>query len=245
MKHVPNAGITPVNLIILALNDTSLLKQVRVLCPEIRAVSLDAHISETSSNDIMPSQHTLCFVDWVLPEYSGLEVCERLRLAEDTKSAHINMVMESRDDAAQRRAIRAGADSYILGPITADMIVQKIQSYRDTRHYSKTTTKLVHGKLTVDLDAYRVSYLGRNIALPPNEFRVLTHFIENPDRLLTRKSIIEMLGKDTLSKNGEATDERIVNVWIRRLRRTLNDHDVPDPLRTVRSKGYVMDSIQN
>jgi two-component system, OmpR family, phosphate regulon response regulator PhoB len=229
----------------LALNDTSLLKQVRVLCPEVRVFSLDAYTAEISSQDPVSTNHILCFVDWVLPEYSGLEVCRRLRLADGTKSAHINMVMESRDDAAQRRAIRAGADSYIWGPLSADMIVQKIQSYRGARHDSKITTKLTHGKLTVDLDAYKVSYLGRNIALTPNEFRVLTHFIENPDRLLTRRSIIEMLGKDTSSKNGEPSDERIVNVWIRRLRRALNDHHIPDPLRTVRSKGYVMDSIQN
>jgi two-component system, OmpR family, phosphate regulon response regulator PhoB len=221
------------NIVFLAMENPLLLRAVRAMRPALKVTVIDGHIPET------PIEGQLyCFVDWVLPEYSGLEMCNRLRMSYNTKSAHITMVMESRDCEAQRRALRAGADSYIMGPLTAEMIIHRIESHSEVSNDPKPIAKLSHGDLTIDLAAYRVKYRDRTVTLPPNEFRVLTHFIENPDRLLTRKSLIEMLGK-----NSEGIDERIVNVWIRRLRRTLSEHHVPDPLRTVRAKGYVMDSI--
>jgi two-component system phosphate regulon response regulator PhoB len=83
-----------------------------------------------------------------------------------------------------------------------------------------------------------VKYKDRNVDMPANEFRLLTNFIENSDKLLTRKNLIEMLGKDS-----QAMDDRNVNVWVGRLRRSLIASGVPDPIRTVRSLGYVMDSF--
>jgi two-component system phosphate regulon response regulator PhoB len=102
---------------------------------------------------------------------------------------------------------------------------------------ARIPSKLIHGDLTVDLLAFRVRYKERTVTLPTNEFRLLSNFIENSDKLLTRKNLIELLGKDS-----RATDDRNVNVWVGRLRRTLVANGVPDPIRTVRSLGYVMDS---
>jgi two-component system phosphate regulon response regulator PhoB len=57
------------------------------------------------------------FVDWLLPELSGLELCRRLRADPQTEAAHVTMVLEEDDAEAKRRALRAGADDYILAPI--------------------------------------------------------------------------------------------------------------------------------
>ena len=225
--------MTSPNVVLLVMDDPQLLSAVRAIRPALQLIAIEQDIPET-----LIKGQLYCFVGWVLPECSGLEMCHRLRMAHTTQSAHITMVMESRNSEAQRRALRAGADSYIMGPLTAEMIIQKVESYLDVPSYALSVAKLSHGELTVDLAAYRVKYRDKTVALPPNEFRLLTHFIENPDKLLTRKTLIEMLGK-----NSNTLDERIVNVWIRRLRRTLLEHHVPDPLRTVRSKGYVMDSV--
>ncbi len=221
--------------VLLAMDNPQLLRAVGAMRPALKVTTVEGYVPDTSA-----SGQIYCFVGWVLPECSGLEMCHRLRMAHNTKSAHITIVMESRDSEMQRRALRAGADSYIMGPLTAEIIIHRIESHLQVSNDAKPVAKLSHGDLTIDLAAYRVKYRDRTVTLPPNEFRVLTHFVENPDRLLTRKTLIEMLGKSS-----EGIDERIVNVWIRRLRRTLFEHRVPDPLRTVRSKGYVMDSIQN
>jgi two-component system phosphate regulon response regulator PhoB len=56
--------------------------------------------------------------------------------------------------------------------------------------------------------------------------------------VFSRTALIANLGKDS-----DMIDERTVDVWTGRLRRALREHGVPDPLRTVRAQGYVLDSI--
>lgn len=99
--------------------------------------------------------------------------------------------------------------------------------------------RLRHGDLVVDLAAFAARWQGRVISLRPNEFRLLAHFVAHPDRVFSRADLIASLGKD-----GDLLDERTVDVWTGRLRRALREHGVPDPLRTVRTVGYVLDSIE-
>lgn len=180
---------------------------------------------------------TWCFVDWLLPDLSGLEMCRRLRDAPATAHSHITMILDEDDTEARRRALRAGADDYVLAPLTADLLLDRLKRHGGGANGSAATPRLAHGGLTLDLAAHQARWHGRPVPLRPNEFRLLAHFIEHPDQVLSRTGLIAMLGKDN-----EAIDERTVDVWVGRLRRGLKAHGVPDPLRTVRSLGYVLDS---
>jgi two-component system, OmpR family, phosphate regulon response regulator PhoB len=179
-----------------------------------------------------------CFVDWLLPDISGLEMCRRLRAAPATAHSHITMVLDEDDGDARRRALRAGADDYLIGPLTADLLLDRIHRHLPNSIGTMPLPKLVHGDLTLDLAAHVVRWQGKPLPLRPNEFRLLIHFVEHPDQVFSRTSLIQVLGKDA-----GAIDERTVDVWIGRLRRALTSHGVPDPLRTVRSMGYVLDGI--
>ena len=179
-----------------------------------------------------------CFVDWLLPDISGLEMCRRLRAAATTAHSHITLVLEDDDPEARRRAIRAGADDYLIGPLSADLLVGRMQQHLPGTVGTKPQPKLCHGDMTLDLAAHIARWQGRPFPLRPNEFRLLIHFIEHPDQVFSRSNLIQVLGKDS-----SAIDERTVDVWIGRLRRSLTANGVPDPLRTVRSMGYVLDGI--
>lgn len=179
-----------------------------------------------------------CFVDWLLPELSGLEMCRRLRESPATRDSHITMVLEAPDADDQRRALRAGADDYMLGPVAADRLAARLADYEAAATPPAPRGRLAHGELTMDLAAHQVRWRGASLVLRPNEFRLLAHFIAHPDQVFTRTALIRELGKDA----GEI-DERTVDVWIGRLRRALTAHGVPDPLRTVRALGYVLDSV--
>jgi two-component system phosphate regulon response regulator PhoB len=171
-----------------------------------------------------------CFVDWLLPEISGLELCRRLRETAATRDAHITMVLDADDSEARRRALRAGADDYLVGPLDTPKLASRLQ--RPSTTHLPPSQKLTHGALEIDPAAFLARYRGKRIGL--------AHFIENPDRVFTRSSLIGMVGKD----NG-VIDDRTVDVWVGRLRRALKDQGVPDPLRTVRSVGYVFDGIES
>lgn len=180
-----------------------------------------------------------CFVDWLLPDTSGLEMCRRLRDQPATAHSHITMVLEEDDSEARRRALRAGADDYMIGPLTAEVLVERLQRYRASGIGGKPSARLTHGDLALDLAAHQVRWRGKPIPLRPNEFRLFVHFVEHPDQVFSRTALIAMLGKEC-----QAIDERTVDVWVGRLRRALRAHGVPDPLRTVRSMGYVLDGIE-
>ena len=57
------------------------------------------------------------FIDWVLDDLAGLEFCRRLRADPQTAGAHITMVLNDEDFVARKRALDAGADDYMTGPI--------------------------------------------------------------------------------------------------------------------------------
>lgn len=176
------------------------------------------------------------FVDWVLPEISGLEICRRLRCDPVTAQTHITMVLEEDEIEDRRRALRAGADDYLVGPLDRDALLDRVLAMKlnDRRESVPVGTSL--GDLTIDIAAFRARWRGKVIPLMPNEFRLLRYFVEHPGRVFTRSQLIAALGKQE-----PPLDERTVDVWIGRLRRALRSAGAGDPLRTVRSLGYVLD----
>ena len=178
------------------------------------------------------------FVDWLCPTMSGLELCRRLRESEATRYAHLTMVLEEPNQESKRRALLAGADDYLVGPLDAVRLLERIDSLgaKDT----PPRVQLVHGPITIDAAAHQIRVSGQPVPMRPNEFRLLVHFMEHPDQVFSRTALIDRLGKD-----GEALDERTVDVWVGRLRRSLAAYGAPDPLRTVRALGYVMDSVES
>jgi two-component system, OmpR family, phosphate regulon response regulator PhoB len=175
------------------------------------------------------------FVDWLLPALSGLELCRRLRLDPQTEAAHVTMILEEDDDDAKRRALRAGADDYIIGPLTRAALLDRVLSVEmAARGAAARTVRL--GELALDLSALQVRWKDRPIPLMPNEFRLLRYLMEQPGRVFSRAQLIAALGKVE-----PPLDERTVDAWVSRLRRALREAGAGDMLRTVRALGYVLD----
>jgi two-component system, OmpR family, phosphate regulon response regulator PhoB len=108
----------------------------------------------------------------------------------------------------------------------------KEESIKNQNH----STKISLGDFEIDRLAYTFRYQGKRIDLALNEYFLLIHFLQNPNRVFLRRQLITVLGK-----NLETLDERTVDVWMGRLRRSFRKAKIPDHLRTVRSVGYVFD----
>ena len=189
---------------------------------------------------MVPNGSTWCFIDWLLEDGSGLELCRRLRNAADSAHWHITMVLDEDDAEIRRRSLRAGADDYMQGPLSPEGLVARLNIHlADRRTTPSGHRRLVHGDLSADPMARQARWRGRVVALRPNEFDLLIHFLAHPDRVFSRQSLIGHLGKDCAS-----LDERTVDVWVGRLRRALRREGVGDPIRTVRSLGYILDTSE-
>lgn len=178
------------------------------------------------------------FVDWVMNDLAGLEMCRRLRADARTADAHVTMVLESDEVEDRRRALKAGADDYIIGPLDRTKVLDRVLALQSSAPQRHATQRLAYGPLTIDMAALQARWTGEAIALRPNEFRLLRFLAENANRVMSRDDLIAGLGKQDLP-----IDERTVDVWIGRLRRALRSAGAGDPLRTVRSLGYVLDLV--
>jgi two-component system, OmpR family, phosphate regulon response regulator PhoB len=177
------------------------------------------------------------FVDWVTDELSGLEMCRRLRADTRLENAHITIVLESDDPDDRRRALRAGADDYLLGPLDRQKMLDRVLALHSSDAARHAPQVIDLGDLKIDIAAQQARWQGKSILLRPNEFRLLRFMAENPNRVLSRQQLIEALGKE-----GNPNYLRTVDVWIKRLRKGLRDAGAGHLLRTVHVKCYVLDA---
>lgn len=178
-----------------------------------------------------------CFIDWALRDLSGLEVCRRFRAEPATASAHITLVLEDLDSGTRSRALKAGADDYALGPLTAELVLDRLHRHSSAPRTGPHTERLRAGLLELDPGAHRVWFQGAPVPLQPRQFALLSFLMQHPDRVHARGELLKLLGR-----GGPHEDERTVDAWVARLRRDLRGSGAPDPVRTVRDYGYVLDS---
>lgn len=219
--------------ILITRNDTAALAAIERAFPGSEVAEI-----QPAALGMPGSGETWCFVDWLLPDMSGLEVCRQLRAAPATAASHITMVLEDDDTVSRRRALSAGADDYMPGPANSQDLIERLKRYIADRPEGPSLSAPRTGSgLTVDPDAHQVRWQGQLVTLRPREIALLQAFMANPDRLLTRAKLIALVGQDC-----PIEDERTVDVWVGRLRRSLEAQGVPRIVRTVRSHGYVFDT---
>jgi two-component system phosphate regulon response regulator PhoB len=177
------------------------------------------------------------FVDWILPNLSGPELCRHIRSGDDNGWHHITLVLERDDDNLRRQALRAGADDYLVGPLSFEKVVAKLAaSNKAVMSAPNPEERLIQGQLVIDEAARLVTYGRKVVHLMPNEFGLLRVLMTSPNRIFSRGEIISALGKSE-----GPVEERTVDVWIGRLRRALTEAGAKRDLRTVRGAGYILD----
>ncbi len=176
------------------------------------------------------------FIDWVLEDMSGLELCRRLRANARFADAHVTLVLDTDDPEDMRRAIKAGADDYVRGPLDRKTMLDRVLALYASDMRPSLSQAIELGDLHINVAGEQARWRGRLIFLRPNEFRVLRFMAENPNRVLSRQELVDALGKA-----GDPSYLRTVDVWIKRLRAGLRDAEAATLLRTVHGKGYVLD----
>ena len=169
------------------------------------------------------------FIDLVLPHVSGLEICRRLRCDPLTAKAHLSIILDEDDLDIRRRALRAGADDYIVGPVSRTALLDRVLSAQD-READTDQRSLALGGLTIDLAAFQARWRDEPIPLMPNEFRLLRYFMLHPGRVLSKSHLAEQI-YDFAAEH----DSNVLEVYINRLRRKLGR----DLIATRRGQGYV------
>ena len=178
-------------------------------------------------------------LDWMLPQVSGLEICRQIRRAPSTRSLPVIMLTARGEEGDRIRGLDSGADDYVVKPFSPNELIARLRAVIRRTQKEPEDGVLRYADLEMDLVAHRAYRAGKAIHLGPTEFRLLRHFLQNPRRVFSREQLLDRVwGQDA------ELELRTVDVHIRRLRRALNANGGSDLLRTVRSVGYALDSVE-
>ena len=179
----------------------------------------------------------LVVLDWMLPKVSGIEVCRRLRAGAKTRNLPIVMLTARGEESDRVRGLDTGADDYLVKPFAMGELTARLRAVLRRIRPGLAEDRIRHGDIVIDRVAHRVKRGEREIHLGPTEFRLLDYFMQHPGRVFSREQLLDAVwGSDVY------VETRTVDVHVGRLRKALNKEDESDPIRTVRSAGYSLDS---
>jgi DNA-binding response OmpR family regulator len=178
----------------------------------------------------------LMIVDLRLPGMSGVEICKQLRAANfKTPIIVLSAVGEEVDKVL---LLEIGADDYIVKPFGARELLARIRAVM--RRTSPEARKVAQfgvaqfGVIAVDFERRIVTRRGEPLKMTPAEYNLLSYFLQNPDRPLTRDMILNSVWGYESFPNTRTVDAHVV-----RLRQKLEaDANTPKHFVTVHGVGY-------
>jgi two-component system response regulator RegX3 len=180
----------------------------------------------------------LVILDLMLPGLPGTEVCRRLRA-----ESPVPVVMLTAKGAEIDRVVglEIGADDYVTKPFSIAELIGRIRAILRRRELDRrgVGSVLTVGSLELDSIRHQVRVDGETISLTPSEFRLLSLLAGDPERVFSRKEIMQHLWDSSY-----VGDQRACDIHISNLRRKV-EADPTDPKRvvTVRGVGYKLAAV--
>ncbi len=177
-------------------------------------------------------QLDLIILDWMLPGFSGIEVCRRLRATGDQVPV---ILLTAKDEISDRvEGLDAGADDYLVKPFSIEELLARVRAHL-RRTQEDDPDELQFSDLTLNQRTREIFRGDRSIELTAKEFDLLVYLMRHPRQVLTRDRILEEVwGYDFMG------DSNIIEVYIRYLRLKLEENQEKRMIQTVRGVGYVM-----
>ena len=166
----------------------------------------------------------LILLDLMLPGMDGYQVCREVRAR---YSIPIIMLSAKGEVFDKVLGLELGADDYIEKPFDSKEMVARVKAV--LRRYKSTPAPAApevpkdkcveYADLTINLTNYSVTYMGKNVDMPPKELELLYFLAASPNHVFTREQLLDQIwGYEYIG------DTRTVDVHIKRLREKIKDH---------------------
>ncbi|NDI36903.1 response regulator transcription factor [Chengkuizengella sediminis] len=206
---------------------------------ELRHEGFDTKIASDGREGLslaIEEKWELILLDLMLPSLNGTEICRRLRANKiDTPI----IMLTARDSVFDRiYGLDSGADDYLAKPFEIGELLARIRSLfrrMNRMDFIKKSNQLSYKDLLVDQDACIVKQEDDTIQLTKREYELLTVFMKNINRVLTREMLLDIVWGFESS-----VETNVVDVYVRYLRNKLDSDSPSRYIETVRGIGYVM-----
>lgn len=174
--------------------------------------------------------YDLIVLDIILPKKDGIAVC--LALREKKVSTPILMLTCKGGIGDRVKGLDSGADDYLVKPFAFEELAARVRALL-RRDSNLTSSRLQVGDLVMDTLTRQVWRGQRVIELTSKEYAILEYLMRHPNMVVTRTMVEQHvwgLELDTISN--------LVDVYIRRLRRQIDEGDKDSIIQTIRGAGY-------
>jgi two-component system, OmpR family, response regulator len=169
-------------------------------------------------------------LDVMLPDFDGFEVCRRLRTAGVWSPV---LMLTARDSVEDRVAgLDSGADDYLVKPFAFAELLARLRALA-RRGDTGRPAVLAVGDLRLDPATREVSRAAKPVSLSAKEFALLETFMRRPGEVLSRFHLLEHAWDFAYENRSN-----VVDVYVRRLRRKIDEPFGRTSLETVRGAGY-------
>src|SRR5688500_7026824 len=178
------------------------------------------------------TDYDLVILDVLLPRINGLDLCRRLR---DFGATVPILMLTARGGLEQRvEGLDAGADDYLSNPYHFPELLARIRALL-RRGPALTSAELRLADLIIDTRARAVSRAGRDVPLTTKEFALLEYLARRQGHVVSRGDIAEHVWDDSFDP-----DSNLIEVYIQRLRRKIDDGQALKLIQTRRGAGYTI-----
>ena len=218
--------------VLLAEDEKKVASHIRRALREAGFVVDEVHRGDEALEFAQTRQYDVLVLDIMMPGRDGLSILKSLR---NERNAVPILLLTARGEISERvEGLTLGADDYLSKPFAMDELVARVQAL--TRRATKEMVAVldVHD-LSVNLLNREVRRAGLKIELTPREFSLLDCLMRSRGRVLSRTHLIEKVWDHHFE-----TGTNVLDVYVQRLRRKIDDgHKVP-LLKTVRGVGYII-----
>jgi two-component system OmpR family response regulator len=172
-------------------------------------------------------------IDRMLPDIDGIAVMRQLREQGNTSPFLIISALGEVDERV--RGLRAGGDDYLVKPYSFVELLARIEALGRRSDVIAKETILRVGDLAIDLIDRIASRRGKEIDLLPREFQLLEYLVRNEGRVISRAMLLQHVWDLHFDPS-----TNIIDVYVGRVRRKLDDQQAYPLIHTVRGVGYCL-----
>ena len=171
-------------------------------------------------------------LDIMMPKLDGLAVVKRMRASGDPTPVLFLTARDSVEDKV--KGLDLGANDYLVKPFSFEELMARVRAM--TRKTASTNSPVYQvADLILDTSSHSVTRSGKNIKLSAKEFALLEYLLRNKGQVLSREKIENSLWNFDYEGGTNAVD-----VYIRYLRKKIDEDFSPRLIHTVRGVGYVL-----
>ena len=207
----------------------------------LRGEGFDVDTADDGESGLRAAQkgdYDVVVLDLMLPKMSGTEVCRRLR-----GESAIPIIMLTAKGAELDRVLglEIGADDYVTKPFSMAELIGRIRAILRRRQLDRSgaDARVQVGTLELDPMRHEARVEGESKRLTPSEFKLLLMLAEQPERVFSRREIMQHLWDSAY-----VGDQRACDIHISNLRQKLErDPARPERIVTVRGVGYKLAAV--